>query len=64
MAEKYSMEDVKAFSQKYKNWGKWGANDQLGTLNYITPEKVIEAAKLVKQGKAISLATVNALGPL
>jgi kynurenine formamidase len=57
MAEqKYTMQDVKAFSEKYKNWGKWGPNDQLGTLNYITPEKVVEAAKLVKQGKTISLA--------
>src|SRR4029453_3981474 len=56
MAEKYSMEQVKELSQKYKNWGKWGANDQLGTLNYITAEKVVEAAKLVKQGKTFSLA--------
>lgn len=56
MPEKYTMDDVKALSQQYKNWGKWGANDQLGTLNYITPEKVIDAAKLVKQGKTFSLA--------
>src|SRR5215510_11330635 len=56
MPEKYTIEDVKVFSQKYRNWGKWGPNDQLGTLNYITPEKVVEAAKLVKQGKAFSLA--------
>ena len=56
MPEKYTMNDVKELSQKYKNWGKWGPNDQLGTLNYITPEKVVEAAKLVKQGKSISLA--------
>ena len=56
MPEKYTMDDVKALSQKYKNWGKWGANDQLGTLNYITPEKVVDAAKLVKQGKTFSLA--------
>ncbi len=56
MPEKYTMDDVKALSQKYKNWGKWGANDQLGTLNYITSEKVVDAAKLVKQGKTFSLA--------
>jgi hypothetical protein len=56
MPEKYTMDDVKTLSQKYKNWGKWGANDQLGTLNYITSEKVIDAAKLVKQGKTFSLA--------
>jgi kynurenine formamidase len=56
MPEKYTLDDVKALALKYKNWGKWGPNDQLGTLNYITPEKVVEAAKLVKQGKPISLA--------
>jgi len=56
MPEKYTMEDVKALAQKYKNWGKWGPNDQLGTLNYITQEKVVAAAKLVKQGKPFSLA--------
>jgi hypothetical protein len=47
MAEKYTIAHVKELSQKYKNWGKWGPNDQLGTLNYITPEKVVDAAKLV-----------------
>ena len=56
MPEKYTIEDVKTLSQKYKNWGKWGPSDQLGTLNYISPEKVIDAAKLVKQGKSFSLA--------
>ncbi len=56
MGLQYSMTDIEALAQKYKNWGKWGADDQLGTLNYITPEKVVDAAKLVKQGKTISLA--------
>jgi kynurenine formamidase len=37
------------------NWGRWGADDQRGTLNYITPEKVREAAGLVRSGKTISL---------
>ncbi len=22
------------------NWGKWGPKDELGALNYITPEKI------------------------
>lgn len=35
------------------NWGKWGPDDEIGTLNYITPKVLIEAAKLVKQGKII-----------
>ncbi len=49
---------------KYRNWGKWGPDDQLGTLNYITPAKIVEAAQLVKQGKSISLALdYNSDGP-
>ena len=56
MAKQFSMDDVKALAEKYKNWGKWGPDDQLGTLNYITPQKVIDASNLVKQGKVISLA--------
>lgn len=38
------------------NWGRWGNEDQLGTLNLITAEKKIQAASLVKEGKSISLA--------
>jgi kynurenine formamidase len=38
------------------NWGKWGEKDQLGTLNYITPQKISEAAALVKKGKVFNLA--------
>lgn len=41
------------------NWGKWGPNDEIGTLNYITPEVMKDAAKLIKQGKVISLAIDN-----
>ena len=37
------------------NWGRWGADDQRGTLNYITPEVVRDAASLVRIGKAFSL---------
>jgi kynurenine formamidase len=48
-------EIIQKAAKKYRNWGKWGANDQLGTLNYITPEKILEAARLVKQGKVIAM---------
>lgn len=37
------------------NWGKWGDNDEKGTTNYITPELIIKATKLIKKGKVISL---------
>jgi kynurenine formamidase len=37
------------------NWGRWGEEDQRGMLNFITPEMVVNAAKLVKQGKVYAL---------
>ncbi len=49
---------------RYRNWGKWGADDELGTLNYITPRKIVEAAQLVRQGKVIALGMpLDANGP-
>lgn len=56
MSKHFTMDDVVALAKKYKNWGKWGNDDQIGTLNYITPDKIVDAANLVKQGRVISLA--------
>ncbi len=42
--------------QEISNWGRWGADDQLGTLNLITPEKSKAAAELVREGVTVSLA--------
>src|SRR5262249_3209852 len=38
------------------NWGRWGKDDEIGTLNLITPEKRKQAAGLVKEGFSVSLA--------
>jgi kynurenine formamidase len=38
------------------NWGRWGKDDQLGTLNLITPAKRLQAVALVKEGVTVSLA--------
>jgi kynurenine formamidase len=38
------------------NWGRWGDDDQLGTLNLITPARRVAAAALVEDGDSISLA--------
>jgi kynurenine formamidase len=49
---------VELFEEYYRglsNWGRWGTDDQRGTLNLITPEKVVEAARLVTRGEAFSL---------
>ncbi|MGD0076181.1 MAG: cyclase family protein [Candidatus Binataceae bacterium] len=54
--KQYDLNAVKEWSRQCTNWGKWGPNDELGTLNYVTPDKVRDAAKLVKDGRVISLA--------
>ena len=48
-------DSVREMGMKCRNWGKWGAEDELGTLNYITPEIVQRAARLVKRGVTFSL---------
>lgn len=37
------------------NWGRWGPDDERGTLNWITSETIARAARLVKRGKVYSL---------
>ena len=49
-------EQVAGFHKTLSNWGRFGARDQLGTLNLITPAKRVAAAKLVKNGRAVSCA--------
>ena len=37
MAKKITRQDLRDAAEKYKNWGKWGPDDEIGTLNYTTP---------------------------
>jgi kynurenine formamidase len=46
---------IEAWMDELSNWGRWGDDDELGTLNLITPEKRIQAAALVKTGISVSL---------
>jgi kynurenine formamidase len=39
-----------------KNWNHWGADDERGTLNYLTPDKIAAAASLVRRGRTVSMA--------
>lgn len=40
---------------KGTTWGPWGADDELGTRNVLTPERVVRAAALVRTGKRFNL---------
>jgi kynurenine formamidase len=50
-----TMADFRSAAQRVSNWGRWGDDDQLGTLNFITPQKVAAAGALVRAGKVFPL---------
>lgn len=52
----YTAADVDRYAQRYRTWGKWGPDDERGSVNYVTPETVRAAAALVRTGKTFSLA--------
>jgi kynurenine formamidase len=53
---KLSVAEFEQVFESVKNWGRWGDDDELGTLNLITPERVRAAAGLVRSGRRVSMA--------
>ncbi len=51
-----SKAEMRAIFDKVSNWGRWGKDDERGTLNYLTSQKTAVAAQLVKTGQTISCA--------
>lgn len=43
-------------AEAYRNWGRWGEDDVLGTLNFIDDAARVRAAQLVSSGRVVSLA--------
>ncbi|MFD5100028.1 cyclase family protein [Streptomyces albidochromogenes] len=43
-------------AKRVNNWGRWGADDEIGTLNLITDEVVRTAAEAVRTGRRVPLA--------
>lgn len=50
-----SAREFDALFESVRNWGRWGPDDERGTLNYITPGRVRAAASLVRSGRSVSL---------
>jgi kynurenine formamidase len=48
--------DMQELARRVSNWGRWGADDQRGTLNHITPDAVRRGAAAVRRGVTFSLA--------
>ena len=67
-AEAPGPEVTRAQTQRWmtelSNWGRWGKDDQLGTLNLITPEKRQQAVALAKRGIVVSLERPVAITPM
>jgi kynurenine formamidase len=52
---KVGKQAIKEASEKLKNWGRWGKDDQIGTLNHVEPADVVAAAGLIRAGKIFAL---------
>ena len=52
---KVSKQAIAEASKKLRNWGRWGNEDQIGTLNHVRPEDIVKAARLIRTGKVFAL---------
>ena len=55
-ADPVSRDEFNQWLEDISNWGRWGADDELGTLNLITDESRRAAAGLVEDGVSVSMA--------
>lgn len=59
-----SIDDVRALAAAHCNWGRWGDQDELGTLNNVTDADRAAACRAVGTGEVVSLSIpVDAQGP-
>jgi kynurenine formamidase len=50
-----SAQEFEQLFEGVSNWGRWGADDERGTLNHLESEHIKAAASLVKSGRTVSL---------
>jgi kynurenine formamidase len=53
---KLTAQNVREYGKRLSNWGRWGNDDELGTLNFIGPEQIAAALALPRGNRSISLA--------
>jgi kynurenine formamidase len=49
-------QELRHLFNNLKNWGRWGPDDELGTVNLVTQTRSLAAAELVESGRVVSLA--------
>ena len=47
--------EVKELAARVRNWGRWGADDEVGALNFLGAANVLEAVKLIRSGRVFTL---------
>jgi kynurenine formamidase len=55
-------EEVLRYFESCSNWGRWGEDDELGTLNLLTPAHRSRAAALIRDGRTVSCARLIPTG--
>jgi kynurenine formamidase len=50
--------------KRLSNWGRWGDDDERGTLNHLTPERLLRAAQCIRSGRVFELSLpIGRVGP-
>ncbi len=55
MSPSITANQMQALADSVSNWGRWGEEDERGTLNHLTPDHARAAAALVSLGRTVSL---------
>ena len=53
--DELSAAEFRRLFEAVSTWGRWGAEDERGALNYLTPARVLAATRLVRRGETVTL---------
>jgi kynurenine formamidase len=54
-ATQVSADEFRLLFEAVRNWGRWGEREERGALNYLTPDRIAAAARLVRSGVTVTL---------
>src|SRR5205809_1256863 len=54
-ARQVSLDQFDQMVQEVSNWGRWGNDDERGAMNFLTPDRIVAAAQLVRSGRTVSM---------
>lgn len=57
-------EELPAVFEAVSNWGRWGADDERGTVNLITPQVTARAAEEIREGVSVGFGSIDLSGSL